>query len=78
MGNKTLLKTRFDSLPLSKYMVSKLSWWAIKFVIKSRLELPEKVSNVPTPFLGVLSYSHGCDFQLSNPHGIPPFWGGGY
>ena len=59
MGNKTLLKTWVDSLPISKYLVSKIRWWAIIFVIKSNLELPEKVSNVSTAYLCVLSNSHG-------------------
>ena len=35
------------------------SFGAIIFVIKSHLELPEKVSNVPTACLGVLSDSFG-------------------
>ena len=59
IGNKTLLKTRLDFLPISKYLVSKIFWWAIIFVMKSHLELPEKVSNVQTTFIGVLSYSRG-------------------
>ena len=54
MGNATLLKTRLDSLPISKYLVSKILWWVIIFVRTSR-----KVSNVPTAFLGVLYNSHG-------------------
>ena len=51
MGSKTLLK--------SKYLVSKILWWAIVFVIKSHLVLPEKITNVPTAFIGVLSNSRG-------------------
>ena len=59
MGSNTLLKTRLDFLPISKYLVSKILWWAIIFVIKSHLELPEKLSNAPTAFIGVLSNSRG-------------------
>ena len=59
MGSKTLLKTRLDFLPISKYLVSKILWRAIIFVIKSHLERPEKVSNVPTAFICVLSNSRG-------------------
>ena len=50
MGSKTLLKTWLDFLPISKYLVSKILWRAIIFVIKSHSERPEKVSNVPTAF----------------------------
>ena len=51
-----------------------LLWWAIIFVIKSHLELPEKISNVPIVFLVFDLIPMGCVFWLSNPHGIPPFW----
>ena len=61
MGNKTLLKTWLDFLPISKYLVSEILWWAIIFVIKSHLELPEKEIKCPNRVLGVLSTgnSHG-------------------
>ena len=42
IGNKKLLKTQLDSLPISKYLVSKILLCAIICVIKSHLELPEK------------------------------------
>ena len=48
-----------------------LLWWAIIFVIKSHLELPEKNIKCPNRGFGVLSNSHGLCFWLSNPHGIP-------
>ena len=51
-----------------------LLWWAIIFVIKSHLELPEKISNVPIAFLVFDLIPMSCVFWLSNPHGIPPFW----
>ena len=54
MGNKTLLKTRFDYLPIIKYLVSKFPLGDIKFVITSHLELPEKSIKYPSP---VLKYS---------------------
>ena len=48
-----------------------LLWWAIIFVIKSHLELPEKISNVPIAVLVFYLIPMGCVFWLSNPHGIP-------
>ena len=77
MGSKTLLKTRLDFLPISKYLVSKILWRAIIFVIKSHSERQEKVSNVPTAFY-VYLIPVGCDFWLSDPHFIYPLsgWGG--
>ena len=77
IGNKTLLKTWLDFLPISKYLVSKILWWAIIFVMKSHLELPEKVSNVPTAFIGVLSYSRGFWFLAVWSPWYTPFLGGG-
>ena len=53
-------------------MKSKIIWWVTKLVIKSNLELPEKVSNVATPFLGVLSNSYELGFCLSNSMVCPP------
>ena len=56
MGNKTLLKTQFDSLPISKYLVSKIP------LIAHQIYKISKLSNVPTPFSSVLSNFYGLLF----------------
>ena len=76
MGNKTLLKTQFDFLPISKYLVSKIPLVGHQICYKISFRTSKKALNVPTPFLGVLSNSN-WEFWLSNPHGILPFWVGG-
>ena len=67
------LKTRLDSQPISKCLVSNILWWVILFVRTSRENI--KCQN---HVLDVLSYSNMLWFWAVKSPWYPPFLVGGY
>ena len=63
MGNKKLLKTQFDSLPISKYLVSDISLVGHQICCKISFRTSRKIIKCPNPVLGVLPLSGGILIQ---------------